>query len=226
MDWITIMMLIITNMVILWLSWVCENCIFVVDENLLRWRRFLSLLCRVGAQSLKVVSNSLQPHELWPVRLLCLWDFPGKNTGVGCHFLLQGIFLTQGWNLHLLFGRRILYHWATREAPYYKGLPARSCLGWSLEPFSTESNGYSLIWKIFPVNEYGGVVLCIKDLDLLYPLVYFLLLVSCTLLVCTWWELAGPEEGLGMGDGRGNQEDQQPKSMVTIKLNCEKWIQC
>ena len=35
-------------------------------------------------------------------RLLCLWDFPGKNTGEGCHFLLQGIFLTQGSNLHLL----------------------------------------------------------------------------------------------------------------------------
>ena len=36
--------------------------------------------------------------------------FPGKNSGVGCHFLLQGIFLTQGLNLHLLFGRQILYH--------------------------------------------------------------------------------------------------------------------
>ena len=31
--------------------------------------------------------------------LLCPCDFPGKNTGVGCHFLLQGIFLTQGLNL-------------------------------------------------------------------------------------------------------------------------------
>jgi len=30
-----------------------------------------------------------------PTRLLCPWNFPGKNTGVGCHFLLQGIFLTQ-----------------------------------------------------------------------------------------------------------------------------------
>ena len=34
-------------------------------------------------------------------RLLCLWDFPGKNTGLGCHFLLQGIFLTQGLNWSL-----------------------------------------------------------------------------------------------------------------------------
>ena len=35
-------------------------------------------------------------------RLLCPWDFPGKNTGGGCHFLLQGIFPTQGWNPRLL----------------------------------------------------------------------------------------------------------------------------
>ena len=37
-----------------------------------------------------VTSNSLQHHVLWPARFLCPWDFPGKNTGVGCHFLLQG----------------------------------------------------------------------------------------------------------------------------------------
>ena len=46
-------------------------------------------------------------------------DSPGKNTGVGCHALLQGIFLTQGSNpslLCLLHCRRILYCWATREA--------------------------------------------------------------------------------------------------------------
>ena len=37
-----------------------------------------------------------------PRRLPCPWDFPSKNTGVGCHFLLQGIFPTQGSNLNLL----------------------------------------------------------------------------------------------------------------------------
>ena len=42
-------------------------------------------------------------------RLLCPWDFPSKNTGVGCHFLLLGIFLTQGLNLGLLYCRRILF---------------------------------------------------------------------------------------------------------------------
>ena len=45
---------------------------------------------------------SLQPYGLKPTRLLCPWDFPGKNTGVGCHFLLQRIIWTQGLKLHLL----------------------------------------------------------------------------------------------------------------------------
>ena len=45
-----------------------------------------------------VMSNSLQSHGLQPSRLLCPWDFTGKNTGVGCHSLLQRIFSTQGSN--------------------------------------------------------------------------------------------------------------------------------
>ena len=55
--------------------------------------------------SCSVMSDSLWPHKLQPARLLWTWDFPGKNTRVGCHFLLQGIFPTQGLNpclLHLL----------------------------------------------------------------------------------------------------------------------------
>ena len=36
------------------------------------------------------------------LQLLCLWDFPGKNTGMGCQALLRGIFPTQGWKAHLL----------------------------------------------------------------------------------------------------------------------------
>ena len=62
-----------------------------------------------------VVLGSLQPHGLQPTRLLCPWDFPGKNTGVGCHFLLQGIFLTQGSNPDLLHCRQILYHLSYEE---------------------------------------------------------------------------------------------------------------
>ena len=57
-----------------------------------------------------------------PTRLLCPWDLPGKNTGVGCHFLLQGIFPTQGVNPGLLYCRQILYQWATREAHMHLSL--------------------------------------------------------------------------------------------------------
>ena len=49
-----------------------------------------------------LVSSSLWPHGLSPTRLLCPWDSPGKNTGVGCHALLEGIFLTQGSKPHRL----------------------------------------------------------------------------------------------------------------------------
>ena len=48
------------------------------------------------------MSDSLRPYGLQPARLLSPWDSPGKNTGVGNHFLLQGIFLTQESNLYLL----------------------------------------------------------------------------------------------------------------------------
>ena len=50
------------------------------------------------------------PIAYSPPRLLCPWGSPGKNTGVGCHSLLQGILLTQGSNLGFLHCRQILYH--------------------------------------------------------------------------------------------------------------------
>ena len=48
------------------------------------------------------MSDSLQPHGLSSVRLLCPWTSPGKNTGMGCHALPQGICSTQGSNPSLL----------------------------------------------------------------------------------------------------------------------------
>ena len=76
-------------------------------------------LCEFGyfacMLSRSVMSNSLWPHGLWPARHLCPWDSPGKNTGLGCHFLLQGIFPTQGPNSHLL---RLL-HWQANTLPEF-----------------------------------------------------------------------------------------------------------
>ena len=63
--------------------------------------RFMLVHMRLCAQLLSRV-QLLWPHGLEPASLLCPWDLPGKNTGVGCHFLFQGIFLTQGSNPSLL----------------------------------------------------------------------------------------------------------------------------
>ena len=51
--------------------------------------------------------------------LLGPWDFPGKSTGVGCHFLLQGIFLTQGSNPGLPHCRQMLYHLSHQGSPSF-----------------------------------------------------------------------------------------------------------
>ena len=71
------------------------------------------MLCVLVSQS----CLTLQPRELCPTRLLCPWNSPGKHTGVGCHALLQGIFLIQELNLGVLFCRQILYHLSHQGSP-------------------------------------------------------------------------------------------------------------
>ena len=70
---------------------------WLFELKLLKWK-----------SSRSVVSNSLQPPGLEPTGLLRPWDSPGKNTGVDYHFLLQGIFLTQGSNRGLPHWRQTL----------------------------------------------------------------------------------------------------------------------
>ena len=60
-----------------------------------------------------VVSDTLWPHWLESTRLLYPWKFPGKNTGMDCHFLLHVIFPTQGSKLCLLH----LLHWQVDSSP-------------------------------------------------------------------------------------------------------------
>ena len=62
------------------------------------------------------MSSSLATPWTIASRLLCPWDFPGKNIGLGCHFLLQGIFSPRDSSMDSCIGRQILFHWATREA--------------------------------------------------------------------------------------------------------------
>ena len=90
------------------------------------WALLFSIESSVYIFSHSVVSDSLQPHGLYPSRLLCPWDFPGKNTGMGCHFLLQGIFLTQGSNWYLLG----VPHWQADSLPWasHPGIPIASTI--------------------------------------------------------------------------------------------------
>ena len=77
-----------------------------------------------------IMSYSLQPHGL-PASLLCPWNFPG-NTGMDCHFLLQGTFLTQGLNLHLL-------HWQSDSLPLSHGNQSQH--------MTLQSNCWAYIWR-------------------------------------------------------------------------------
>ena len=90
----------ISNILIVWLT----------DFALSRGQRVLSC---------SVVSSSLRHCGLYPTRLLYPWDFPGRNTGVGCHILLQGSSRPRDEtpiSCVSCTGRQILYHWATWEA--------------------------------------------------------------------------------------------------------------
>ena len=75
-------------------------------------------MCVCVCQLLSCV-QLLQPHELQPTRLLCPWASPGKNTGVSCHALLQGIFLTQGSNPGLPHGRQFLQQLSHKGSPRF-----------------------------------------------------------------------------------------------------------
>ena len=98
---------------------------------------------------------TLWPHGLQPVRLLHPWDSPGKNTGVGFHFLPQGIFLTQESNPHLLHKSRFF----TTEPPgnpcfhdlffkifIYLAVLGLSCGLWDLVPWPGIKPGPPTSW--------------------------------------------------------------------------------
>ena len=63
----------------------CVDIYLRLNESIIS---YIKSLCVCVCVNRSVVSNSLQPRGLWPTRLLCPWDFPGKNTGVVCHSLL------------------------------------------------------------------------------------------------------------------------------------------
>ena len=100
-------------------------------------------MCYPFKWSHSVVSNSLRSHGLYLTRLLHPWNFSGKSTGVGCHFLLQGIFLTQGSNPGLPHCRQTLYCLCHQGSP------------------NTGMGSLSLLQKLFPTQEWNqGLLHC------------------------------------------------------------------
>ena len=84
------------------------------------------LLRDVRGLSCSAVPDSLWTHRLQPSRRLCPLDFTGKNTGTGCHFLLEGIFLTQGSNPRLLHQQAGSLPLSHQGSPYLE-MPENTC---------------------------------------------------------------------------------------------------
>ena len=105
--------------------------------------------------SYSVVSDSLWPHGLQLTRLLCLWNSPGKNIGVGSHSLLQEIFLTQVWTWVSHMASRFFTVWAA------KGCYCRFLSIWYfLENF--KYNSVSKKKNYYYVHEYIYWIVCDK----------------------------------------------------------------
>ena len=89
---------------------------------ILRLGHALYPVCWIFVFAICVLSRSLVFNSCNPIncnRFLCPWDSLGKNTRVGCHFLLQGIFLTQKSNLGLLNCRQTLYRLSYKGSPFF-----------------------------------------------------------------------------------------------------------
>ena len=105
-----------------------------------------------------VMSDSLCPHGLWPTRLFCPWDSPGKNTGVCCHFLLQGIFSTQGSNLSLPHCRQIFLPFEPPGKPKNTGVGSLSLLQ---QIFLTQELKWGLLhcrWILYQLSSQGSPI--------------------------------------------------------------------
>ena len=135
---------------------------------------------RKGSRS--VMSDSSRPHGLQPTRLLCLWDFPGKSTGVGCYCLLRQslshvqIFVTP-WSAAHQDSLSIANSWSLLKLMSIKSVMPSShlilCCPLLLPPsifpsikvFSSElalcirwPKYWSFSFYISPSNEYSGLI--------------------------------------------------------------------
>ena len=127
----------------------------------------------IESVSCSVVPDSLWPHGLQPTKLLYTWDFLGKDTGMAYHFLLQGIFPTQGLNLGLLHCRQILSQLNYKGSPMsmvfntnsYTDLNERRCCHL---PTHDLSDSWCLCWlsQLAVPDPPFSILLCTLMIDL------------------------------------------------------------
>ena len=103
----------------------------------------------VHALSCSVVSSSLGPCGLWPARLLCPWDSPGKNAGVVCHFLPQGY-----WNKFLRRIRQLYFLCFSCSAVSYCLWPLLEWLAISFSRGSSQSRDLTHVSCVFCIGRW------------------------------------------------------------------------
>ena len=154
--------------------------------------RLIGAICRTVCTQLLQSNLTLQPYGPQPTRILCSWDFPGKNTGVVCCVLLQGIFLTQGSNLHL----SCLLLWQAGSLPLAPpGKPgnldkSEADWEWGLFPkagFHWAESMLSVSWEQQERAEWAvGLLLKKKETERNFESSFF-----------AWWEMQSRSQALG-----------------------------
>ena len=101
-----------------------------------------------------VVSESLRPHGLQPAMLVCSWDLPGKNTRVGCHFLLHGIFPRKELKPHLA-SPPLAGGFFTTVSPLYNHVLIKNIL--TLNVFDFTKTSHFLHKRDYNENSQNGI---------------------------------------------------------------------
>ena len=136
--------------------------------------------------SCSAMSDSLWSHGLWPTRLRCLWDFTSKSTGLGCHFLLQGIFLTQDqtWVSHI--AKQTLYHLSHQGSPFTALILLNSSL-------RHNQCCYLVIFKETEIKYDWHILTCVCFLNTCAKtnwLIHLLPYLTLRMKVHSWWKLS------------------------------------
>ena len=100
------------------------------------------------------MSNSVRPYRRPPTRLPRPWDFPGKNTGVGCHFLLQC--------MKVKVKGKSLSHVQLLATPWTTAFQAPPSMGFSRQEYWSGCHCLLRFFTLQPINEVREIVRCIS----------------------------------------------------------------